>query len=58
MKAGLKKAKLSGKVEANTKVLHPDDHDHVKEACPLDIDRNQVKEYSDWEKGRKGRGTK
>jgi len=53
-----KKAKLSGEVVANTKVLHPDDHDQVKQASPLDIAKAQAKEYAEWEKGRKGRGTK
>jgi hypothetical protein len=54
----MKKAKLSGKVEANVKVLHPDDHSHITQQSPMDADRKAVSEYSDWEKGRKGKGAK
>jgi len=52
------KSKLNGKVEANTKVLHPDDHSHARQTSPLEADKPAVKEYTEWQKGRKGRGTK
>lgn len=44
--------------ESNCEVLQTENHDQFRQIAPIDADKAAAKEYTEWEQGRKGGGTK
>ena len=52
------KAIMFGKAQSNVPVLHPDNHDHVRQQTAIEVDKKQHSEEAPFEKKRAARGTR